>query len=66
MAALPLLVDRGQLSSDETIVCVLSGAGFKDGALAARRASTIENMTAAPFDAGAIAAQIVRPVPADQ
>ncbi len=58
LAALPHLVGQGHLSEGERVVCVLSGAGFKDQELAARRASSVRELPSAPFDPPAIAGLI--------
>jgi threonine synthase len=58
VAALQGLIERGEIRPDERIVCVLSGAGFKDGSLAAEQAERIGQQPITPFDVGAVVAQI--------
>jgi threonine synthase len=50
-AALPHLLDRGLITADERIVCILSGAGFKDTTLAAEQVQAIGQQAVTPFDA---------------
>jgi threonine synthase len=56
VAALERLRDQGKVAADDTIVCIMSGAGFKDSKLAAETAAAIGGQPVAPFDAEAIAA----------
>jgi threonine synthase len=58
VAALAGLIERGEIRPDERIVCVLSGAGFKDASLAAEQAEHIGQQPTTPFDVGAVVAQI--------
>ena len=58
VAALPYLLESGQIGSEERIVCVLSGAGFKDQRLAADRVAAVAHQSTVPFDAVVIATQI--------
>jgi threonine synthase len=55
VAALAGLLARGEVHADERIVCVLSGAGFKDAHLAEAEAQAIFEREPAPFDVDAIA-----------
>lgn len=58
VAALPTLIEQGIIHADERVVCVLSGAGFKDASLAAVQAELIGQQMTTPFDVGAVVAQI--------
>jgi threonine synthase len=58
VAALAGLLARGEIRADERIVCVMSGAGFKDATLAAEQADAIRNQPTTPFDVSAVAGQI--------
>ncbi len=58
LAALGGLLQRGELQPDETVVCVLSGAGFKDTQLAKEEALAISQQAPVGFDAGAIIERI--------
>ncbi len=60
LAALPMMLGSGQISSDEGIVCILSGAGFKDSRLAEAEAQTVGEQEAAPFEAEAIVERVTR------
>jgi len=52
------LIERKLIDPDERIVCVMSGAGFKDATLAAESADRIGQQATTPFDVGAVVAQI--------
>jgi threonine synthase len=54
MAALEQLRDQGDVDPGDSIVCILSGAGFKDGELGGGAAEAISQSSVAPFDADAI------------
>ncbi len=54
VAALPVLVARGEIRPDERIVCILSGAGFKDTHLAEDKARSVEQQRSVAFDVDAI------------
>jgi threonine synthase len=54
VAALPELMARGEINSDQRIVCIMSGAGFKDTHLAEEKARTIEQHKSVLFDIEAI------------
>ena len=54
VAALRGLLERGEIQADERIVCILSGAGFKDMQLGADEAAAIGQQAALAFSAGAI------------
>ncbi len=58
LAALAALVERGAVGPGERVVCLLTGAGFKDAGLAAEAAEQVSWMPAAPFDVEAIAARL--------
>jgi threonine synthase len=54
LAALPGLLAQGAIHPDERVVCLLSGAGFKDAHLAEAEAAEIGQREPAAFDAEAI------------
>lgn len=54
VAALSLLIEKGEISSDQRVVCILSGAGFKDTHLAEVEANTFGQREAIPLDVEAI------------
>ncbi len=54
VAALGGLLSRGALHAAERIVCILSGAGFKDPHLAEAEAAELNRRAPLPFDAEAI------------
>ena len=53
-AALPELRAEGHIHPGETVVCLLSGAGFKDALLAAADAEAVSARPPLPFDVDAI------------
>ena len=55
VAALSVLVREGAIRPDERVVCLLTGAGFKDEELAAERAHAVAQSAPTPFAAAAIA-----------
>jgi threonine synthase len=57
VAALPGLLARGEIQSGERIVCVLSGAGFKDSHLAETEAQELFEREPVAFDVEAIVAR---------
>ncbi|MDX1662610.1 MAG: threonine synthase [Candidatus Promineifilaceae bacterium] len=67
VAALPALLQEGRVASHERVVCVLTGAGFKDEVLAAARAHAVSARRSVPFSPAAIieALQGADPPPAD-
>jgi threonine synthase len=52
------LLERGDLRPDEHVVCVSSGAGFKDANLAADQAQAIGQQASVVFDVEAISAEL--------
>lgn len=56
VATLSSLIARGEIDPGGRIVCILSGAGFKDAHLAEEEAAAVFKREPAPFEAGAIAA----------
>ena len=58
VAALEKLLAEGKIHASERIVCVMSGAGFKDATLAAASADRIGQQPTTPFDVAAVVAQI--------
>ncbi len=63
VAALGGLLARGAIRADEWIVCLLTGAGFKDSRLAEAEAAEINRREPAPFDVEAIVKQTGRASP---
>lgn len=55
VAALPHLLERGYVGPEETIVCFLSGAGWKDQELARAEAELLTSRAPVPFAAEEIA-----------
>ncbi len=55
LAALPRLLEDGLLDPEEQIVCLLSGAGWKDAELAREDAEAVNRGEAVGFDAEAVA-----------
>jgi hypothetical protein len=45
---------RGEINADQRIVCVMSGAGFKDMHLAEDRVRAVERHESIPFDVESI------------
>lgn len=60
LAALADLLAQGHIKAGERIVCILSGAGFKDTHLAAAEAELVGQQVPLPFDVAAIAAQVAQ------
>jgi threonine synthase len=58
VAALADLLNKGTITSKERVVCIMSGAGFKDDNLARERAETVVKSEAVAFDVEAILALI--------
>ncbi len=54
LAALPSLLSSGVIEGRETVVCVLSGAGFKDSMLARSEAEALSDQEPVPFDVEAL------------
>jgi threonine synthase len=54
MAALPGLLAGGLIGAGDRIVCILSGAGFKDRQLATGEAQIISQQQAVAFDVEAV------------
>jgi threonine synthase len=63
VAAIPRFLEQGVLRADERVVCVLTGAGYKD--VPAEAAAEVEALLAArplPLDASAVASHaLMRP-----
>jgi threonine synthase len=59
LAALADLSAQGQIQAGERIVCILSGAGFKDTHLAEAEAQIIDRQGVVAFDVEAIVEQVV-------
>lgn len=60
VAALPQLLAEGHIQPGETIVCLLSGAGFKDALLANADAEAVSARPPLPFSVDAIVEAAVR------
>lgn len=58
IATLAMLLEQGKIGTDERIVCVMSGAGFKDATLATEQTEAISQQATTPFDVGAVVGQI--------
>jgi threonine synthase len=58
IAALASLRERGLIQPHERIVCVMSGAGFKDANLASEDAQRIGQQPTIPFDVDAVSKQL--------
>jgi len=58
VAALATLSSQRDISGDERIVCMLSGAGFKDATLAEAASAAVRGQPVIPFDAPSIANRI--------
>ncbi|MHB8625124.1 MAG: threonine synthase [Aggregatilineales bacterium] len=56
VAALPRLLERHEISAEQRIVCVMSGAGFKDTHLAEDTAAAITQQATLPLELEAISA----------
>jgi threonine synthase len=54
------LVEQGWLKPHERVVCLLTGAGFKDSKLAEAEAEAISSQNPVPFDVKAIVAEVKR------
>ena len=59
VTALAGLLQRGEIGTDESVVCIMSGAGFKDTLLAQVEAEAVGSRKPVPFDAEAIAREAV-------
>jgi threonine synthase len=57
VTALRSLVEQGWLKPHERVVCLLTGAGFKDSKLAEAEAEAISRQNPVPFDVKAIVAE---------
>jgi len=51
VTALESLIAQGWIERNETVVCILSGAGFKDSSLAMEEAESFNGQPPVPFDA---------------
>lgn len=60
VTALRSLVEQGRLKPHERVVCLLTGAGFKDSKLAEAEAEAISRQNPVPFDVKAIVAEVKR------
>jgi threonine synthase len=60
-AALAELLAQGHIRAGERIVCILSGAGFKDTSLAEAEAQVVGQCEPVAFDIEAIVEQVRKP-----
>lgn len=58
LAALPRLLEQGLIQADEPVVCILSGAGFKDTSLAADQVELISRQKTVALDAKTVIEEI--------
>ncbi len=58
VTALRSLVEQGWIKPHERVVCLLTGAGFKDSKLAEEEAQAISSQNPVPFDVKAIVAEV--------
>jgi threonine synthase len=56
--ALRSLAEQGWIKPHERVVCLLTGAGFKDSKLAEAEAEAISSQIPVPFDVNAIVAEV--------
>lgn len=57
LAGLKVLLERGGVEKDDLVVCIMSGAGFKDSNLAHSEAEEVSRRNPMPFDIEAIIAE---------
>jgi threonine synthase len=60
VTALRSLVEQGWIKPHERVVCLLTGAGFKDSKLAEAEAQAVSSQSPVPFDVKAIVAEVRR------
>jgi threonine synthase len=58
VTALRSLVEEGRIKPHERVVCLLTGAGFKDSTLAAAQAEALSGQNPVPFDVNSIVAEV--------
>ena len=58
VAALTDLLNKGTITSKDKVICIMSGAGFKDDKLAREKAEAVVGDVPVPFDVEAILYQI--------
>ena len=58
IATVEKLAQTGTLTTETRVVCISSGAGYKDGSLAAEEAATITTLDPLPFDSETIVASL--------
>jgi len=58
LTALTTLLDQGDIKPDDRIICIMSGAGFKDTHLAQKEAEAVAQREAVPFDVQAIVSHV--------
>jgi len=58
VTALRSLVEQGWIKPHERVVCLMTGAGFKDNKLAEAEAQAVGNQSPVPFDVNAIVAEV--------
>jgi threonine synthase len=59
IAALPSLLAQKLIDPDEIVICVMSGAGYKDATFAAEQAQALGQQQAVPFDVDAVVERIL-------
>ena len=57
VTALESLIAQGWIDRNQTVVCVLSGAGFKDNRLAVEEAESVNRRSPLPFDVDSITSE---------
>jgi threonine synthase len=60
VTSLRSLVEQGWIKPHERVVCLMTGAGFKDSKLAEAEAEAISSQSPVPFDVKAIVAEVKR------
>jgi threonine synthase len=58
VSAVAELLETGAIKSQEKVVCIMSGAGFKDHTLASEKAEAVASDVPVPFDVQSILRQI--------
>ena len=58
VTALRSLVEQGWIKPHERVVCLMTGAGFKDNKLAEAEAQAVSSQSPVPFDVNAIVAEV--------
>jgi len=58
LTALTTLLDQGDIKPDDRIICIMSGAGFKDTHLVQKEAEAVAQRETVPFDVQAIVSHV--------